>query len=131
MLCLLGVIASISLSSWTEDKRVWVPGKDLASPYPPSLPLYYVFPSGLFSSSQGLEFTAPLKVSAFLCEAVWRRISTVDWVQELNPRVSLSPQICLMCRCYEESVDHLLIHCPVALLFGRDSLLCQLILGCL
>lgn len=42
-------------------------------------------------------------------------IWTNDTLQKRRPNRSLNSQWCIMCRKNEESVDHLFLHCPIAL----------------
>lgn len=69
-----------------------------------------------------------MKVSFFLWLAYWGRILTVD---KIIARGILIPNRCLMCLMDEETLNHLLLQCPVALsiwnfflsLFGRKWVL--------
>ena len=54
---------------------------------------------------------APQRVSFFVWTAVWERILTSD---NLRDRRMVFVDWCIMCRCNEETVDHLLLHCDKA-----------------
>ena len=54
---------------------------------------------------------APMKVSFFAWEASWGRILTLD---QLKRRGWTLPNKCYLCKCVEETTNHLLLHCSKA-----------------
>ncbi|RVW19587.1 hypothetical protein CK203_115953 [Vitis vinifera] len=52
----------------------------------------------------------PTKVAFFAWEATWGKVFTLDRLQRRGLQL---PNRCFLCRCEEESVNHILIHCTV------------------
>ena len=48
------------------------------------------------------------KLSFFVWEASWRRVLTLDRLQKRGWALA---NRCFMCQMFEESIDHLLLHC--------------------
>ena len=54
---------------------------------------------------------APLRVAFFVWTATLGKILTIDNLRKRKIRIT---DWCYMCKCNGESVDHLLLHCPIA-----------------
>ncbi|CAL5408064.1 unnamed protein product [Camellia sinensis] len=57
----------------------------------------------------------PLKVKVFMWALIHGGILTNDTLQKRRPNRLLNPQWCILCCKSGESVDHLFLHCPIAL----------------
>nr|CAN81329.1 hypothetical protein VITISV_039333 [Vitis vinifera] len=53
----------------------------------------------------------PTKILFFAWEATWGKVFTLDRLQKRGWQL---PNLCFLCGCEEESVNHILIHCIVA-----------------
>ena len=53
----------------------------------------------------------PTKILFFAWEATWGKVLTLDRLQKRGWQL---PNLCFLCGCEEESVNHILIHCIVA-----------------
>ena len=54
----------------------------------------------------------PTKVRVLAWQAALRKVNTSDLLQVRRPFQQLSPSWCVMCKSSNESLGHLLIHCP-------------------
>ena len=71
-----------------------------------------LYGSSIVFSWKGIwKVKAPRRVSFFVWTAAWDRILTGD---NLRLRGFDFVDWCIMCRCYDETVDHLLLHCGKA-----------------
>ena len=69
-----------------------------------------LFPTKFVWNSQ-----VPFKVKAFAWLVAYKKVNTNDLLQLRRPHKALSPDICKLCMKQGESVDHLFLHCSVAL----------------
>ena len=69
-----------------------------------------LFPTKFVWNSQ-----VPFKVKAFAWLVAHKKVNTNDLLQLRRPHKALSPDICKLCMKQGESVDHLFLHCSVAL----------------
>ena len=56
----------------------------------------------------------PIKIQVFAWTVAHGELNTCDMLQK-RPRSCFSPQWCVMCKVDFESIDHLFLHCSVAL----------------
>ena len=67
-----------------------------------------VFPTKFVWNSQ-----VPFKVKSFIWLVAHKKVNTNDLLQLRRPHKALSPGICKLCMKYEETVDHLFLHCSL------------------
>ncbi|KAM7474964.1 hypothetical protein LguiB_022207 [Lonicera macranthoides] len=110
---MMELIQSVSLNQNYLDKRSWV-----------------AHSSGSFScksffdvlsqSSQSYSVSlskfiwkhgVPTKIKVFAWLALKGKVNTCDVVQKRRPFWCLSPSWCVLCKRFDESIDHILLHC--------------------
>ena len=69
-----------------------------------------LFPTKFVWNSQ-----VPFKIKSFVWLVTHKKVNTNDLLQFKRPYKALSPDICKLCMKQGESVDHLFLHCSVAL----------------
>lgn len=95
-----------------EDKRIWT--LESTRKFTGNLCYNFLHPSVMdeFPLKDLWRCKIPSKVVFFAWIALKGKIFTLDNFQRRG--ISL-PNICFLCHCVEEFVDHILIHCPFAL----------------
>lgn len=115
MCSLLQLINSSHFQLSSLDQRVWLSD-------PKGFSCRYFFPSLVdrpeisdFDSFQFIwKSCVPYRIKVFSWLVVLGKLNTCDLVQKRNHHRVLSPSWCVLCRGSDESIDHLLLHCPLA-----------------
>ena len=111
----MSIVGNAHLSRVDSDKRIWE-GDELGHFSCKS------FFDLLINSSEEDTFVpqkiiwkvgVPLKVKKFAWLASWKKVNTCD-MRQRRPNLAISPSWCILCKCDNESIDHVLIHCKFA-----------------
>ena len=102
----INTIYSTPVRGIEEDKRCWLPRKSKGF----TVNAYYHLLVG--HSEQFWKQKIPSRVAFFVWTATLGKCLTID---NLRKRKVCILDWCYVCKCNSESVDHLFLHCPVAL----------------
>lgn len=72
-------------------------------------------PTPFFPTNCVWKSQVSFKVRSFVWLVAHKNVNTNDMLQLKRSYKTLSPNICKLCMEYRESVDHLFLHCPLAL----------------
>ena len=113
----MSLLSNVHLSPYTSNTRSWVPSSlgvfpiksffSVLSYSPDSVPFY---PANFMWNSK-----VSSKVKAFAWLVTLKKVNTNDLLQLRRPFKTLSPDWCILCRSSSEIIDHLFLHCPIAL----------------
>ena len=107
----------MQLSPTTVDSRVW----SLSSSDLFSIKYFFLVLSKsldlvpFFLASFVWKSKASSKVKVFSWLVVHKKVNTNDLLQVRRSYKSFSPHWCILCKGNGEAVDHLFLHCPLAL----------------
>ncbi|KAM7473769.1 hypothetical protein LguiB_021012 [Lonicera macranthoides] len=110
---LMNIIEGIRLFPGCKDKRRWLlkgEGFSCSSLFKSLIdyPLDPYFTPSKLIWAAGI----PTKVQVFTWLVAHGRVNTCDLLQKRRPNYCLSPSWCVLCKQNEETLSHILLHCP-------------------
>ena len=113
----MSLLSNVHLSPYTSKTRSWVSSSlgvfliksffSVLSYSPDSVPFY---PANFMWNSK-----VSSKVKAFAWLVALKNVNTNDLLQLRRPFKTLSPDWCILCWSSIETIDHLFLHCLIAL----------------
>ena len=113
---LMTSLSRVHLSSSVPNAKAWVPSSRIFSVKSFLLALTILSNTIPFHPANFLwKSRVPSKVIVFTWLVAHKKVNTNDMLQLRRPFKAPCPDWCILCRGREETIDHLILHCPIIL----------------